>query len=69
MASPGSTLPQSVVVSNPNLFALAASLYGDATLANAIAEANGLHDPFPQGTLTLTIPALNAALSGGLPVS
>lgn len=35
-----------VTVQNANLFQLAAQYYGDATLWNTIATANGLYDPF-----------------------
>ena len=63
------TLPSKVIKSGGNLFELAAQLYGDATLANVIAQANGLSDPFLAGTVTLTIPPLNTSQSGGMPVS
>ncbi len=62
-------LPRQVIVAGTNLFALAAKLYGDATLANILANANGLTDPFPAGPTTLTVPALNTSQSGGMPVS
>ncbi len=62
------TLPQQVIQGGGNLFALAARLYGDATLANMLARANGLSDPFLQGVVTLTVPAPNAAHSGGMPI-
>lgn len=41
---------------NPNLYLLAAQYYGDATQWQTIASANGLTDPQPIGTYTLTIP-------------
>ncbi len=63
------TLPQQVIQSGGNLFELAAKLYGDATLANILAQANGLSDPFLQGVVTLTVPTANAALSGGMPAA
>jgi hypothetical protein len=63
------SLPRQVIVAGENLFAIAAKLYGDATLANIIARANGLSDPFPLGVVNLTIPAPNAAQSGGMPVA
>lgn len=63
------TLPSKVIKNGGNLFELAAQLYGDATLANIMAQANGLSDPFLSGTVTLTIPPLNTAQSGGKPVS
>jgi hypothetical protein len=62
-------LPRQVIESGVNLFALAAQLYGDATLANIIARANGLSDPLPQGVVSLTIPAPNATQVGGMPVA
>ena len=46
-----------ITVVNPNLFAVAAQYYGDATLWEGIAEANGLVDPQPRGIFTLSIPA------------
>ena len=62
------TLPRQVIQSGGNLFALAAKLYGDATLANILAQANGISDPFLQGVTTLTIPTPDTTLSGGMPV-
>lgn len=62
------TLPLQVIQGGGNLFALAARLYGDATLANILARANGISDPFLQGVVTLAIPAPNAAQSGGMPI-
>lgn len=55
-----------VTVMNPNLFALAAKYYNDATQWIVIAQANGLTDPFVAGQITLTIPD-NASPTGGLP--
>lgn len=49
---------------NPNLYALAAQYYGDATQWQVIGDANGLTDPMPVGQFTLTIPQLP---TGGLP--
>ena len=63
------TLPKQVIQAGGNLFALAARLYGDATLANIIARSNGVSDPFLQGVVTLVIPAPNQAPSGGMPMS
>ena len=44
-------------VINPNLMALAAQYYGDATQWRTIANANGLTDPQPIGQFTLQIPS------------
>lgn len=41
---------------NPNLLVLAAQYYGDATLWQTIANANGLSDPQPIGSFNLIIP-------------
>lgn|SRR5487761_1894008 len=46
----------SVVSINPNLMLLSAQYYGDATLWQTIADANGLADPMPIGSFTLNIP-------------
>lgn len=62
-------LPQRIIQSGGNLFALAARLYGDATLANIIADANSLTDPFPPGVVSLTIPQADSARSGGMPIA
>lgn len=45
-----------VAVAGGNLFQVAEQQYGDATAWTAIAKANGLTDPFIQGTKVLTIP-------------
>ncbi len=42
---------------NPDLPALAAQYYGDATLWTSIARANSMSDPTPVGTFNLIIPA------------
>lgn len=44
-------------VINPNLMALAAQYYGDATKWRIIADANGLTDPQPTGQFSLNIPS------------
>ena len=61
------TLPRRVIQAGGNLFELAARLYGDATLANVIAQANGLSDPFLVGTVTLVIPVPDVSRAGGMP--
>lgn len=43
-------------LTNPNLYNLAASYYGDATLWDYIGQANGLRDPMPIGQFAVTIP-------------
>lgn len=67
MTSPN--LPRQIVLDGTNLFALAAKLYGDASLASILAQANGMTDPFPQGIVTLAIPTPNAGETGGMPHS
>ena len=61
------TLPRRIIQAGGNLFELAARLYGDATLANIIAQANELSDPFLDGAVTLIIPAPDASRAGGMP--
>jgi len=46
---------QLVTVTNANLYALAAQYYGDATLWTAIAEANGLNDPYIENTIQVLL--------------
>lgn len=45
-----------VAVAGGNLFQIAESQYGDATAWTGIAKANGMTDPFINGTKVLTIP-------------
>ena len=52
-----STSSNTVTTAGGNLFSIAQQQYGDATQWTGIAKANGLTDPFVQGTQTLTIPA------------
>ncbi len=47
---------RTIAVAGGTLFALAEQQYDDATAWTAIAKANGLTDPFIQGTQVLTIP-------------
>jgi hypothetical protein len=46
-------------VINPNLMALAAQYYGDATQWRTIAYANNLTDPQPIGQFSLVIPTVS----------
>lgn len=48
-----------------NLFQIAQSQYGDATAWTALAQANGITDPFITGTATLAVPA-SPGHSGGI---
>ena len=50
------TSPITVTTAGGNLFQIAQDQYGDANEWVGIANANGLVDPFIQGTQTLTIP-------------
>jgi nucleoid-associated protein YgaU len=43
-------------VTSTNLFAIAARVYGDGRLWTAIAQANGLIDPWVKGTVSLVVP-------------
>ena len=54
-----------ITVTGGNLFALAAQYLGDATQWNRIAQLNRLLDPFLVGTITLTIPPVNAKAGNG----
>lgn len=57
--------PATVTVAGGNLFAIAAKFYGDATVWNRIAAANGLVDPKISGVMTLNLPR-PAAGNGGI---
>lgn len=57
--------PNTLAVVGGNLFQIAAAAYGDATTWGAIAQANGLVDPFITGPVVLTIP-LSPTDSGGI---
>jgi nucleoid-associated protein YgaU len=58
---------RTITVSGGNLWAIAARELGDATQASRIASLNGLSDPMLTGQITLTLPPVNASLTGGLP--
>lgn len=69
---PPPTYPASTIqVVNPNLYAVAAELYADATQWYLIANASGLLDPMPgltnPGTYTLTIPGVTAVTNQNIP--
>lgn len=49
--------PKTVTTAGGNLFTISQQQYGDATDWTGIANANGISDPFIQGTQTLSIPA------------
>lgn len=59
------TAPNVITVAGGNLFQIAEAQYGDAMAWTGIAIANGLTDPFLQGTVTLFIPSLPDS-SGGV---
>ncbi len=65
---PTPTLPRQIIQAGGNLFELAARLYGDATLANIIARANGISDPFLAGVTTLLVPPPERLRTGGAPI-
>lgn len=58
---------QTITVIGGNLFAIAASLLGDATQATRIAQQNGLTDFFLSGPVTLIIPDVDPTATGGVP--
>ncbi|MDT7953409.1 MAG: hypothetical protein RQ966_18045 [Acetobacteraceae bacterium] len=55
-----------VVVAGGDLFRIALQYFGDATLWDRIAEANGLKDPILHGLTPLKIPALSPIVGGGI---
>ncbi|MBN9510744.1 MAG: hypothetical protein J0I21_16750 [Alphaproteobacteria bacterium] len=57
---------QTVQVVGGNLFRVAAQYLNDATQWIRIAQLNGISDPWLSGTVTLKIPAPNAAAGGGV---
>jgi hypothetical protein len=59
------TAPNVITVAGGNLFQIAEAQYGDAMAWTGIAIANGLTDPFLEGTVTLFIPSLPDS-SGGV---
>lgn len=65
LSSAGSS-DNTVTVAGGNLFAIAATRYGDAKDWTAIAQANGLADPFISGTQDLIIPAVPDDVDGVL---
>lgn len=60
VAAPALAAPRTIQIMNPNLPRLAAQYLGSASQWTTIAAANGLSDPLPIGTFTLTIPAAPA---------
>lgn len=61
--SPTGQPVDTVEVTNPNLFSLAAQYYNDATLWQKIADANNINppDPMPVGQFSLVIPSVVSA--------
>ncbi len=57
---------KTITVAGGNLYQLALQHLGDATQWNRIAQANGLLDPVIVGVVTLKIPSVNAAATGGV---
>jgi hypothetical protein len=56
-----------ITVAGGNLFAIAAQQLGDATQWIRIAQLNNLNDPVLVGIVTLLIPPLDPAATGGIP--
>ena len=57
---------QTLMVTNGNLFQLAAHYLGDATQWVRIAQLNGIRDPWLQGLTTLTLPDVDPSAGGGI---
>lgn len=57
---------QTVTIVGGNLFSIAASFLGDATQWIRIAQLNQLDDPIILGVVTLLIPSVNPAATGGV---
>ena len=58
---------QTITVAGGDLFHLALQYLGDASQAVRIAQLNGLSDFFLFAPMTLQLPAVNAAATGGVP--
>jgi hypothetical protein len=58
---------QTITVTGGNCYRLAAIYLQDATQFIRIMQQNGLSDPQLYGLVTLTIPDVNPALTGGIP--
>jgi hypothetical protein len=57
---------KTITTSGGNLFQIAATTLGDATQWIRIAQLNSLNDPMLHGIVTLTIPDVNLAATGGI---
>lgn len=58
--------PNTISISNADLFKLAVQYYGDQLLWTVIAEANNLHSPIVPGISNLIIPAKPGTSTGGV---
>ncbi len=59
----------SVSAADVSLFNVAARVWGDATAWLALADANGIQDPFLSGgPVTITVPDWDPSFSGGVPL-
>jgi len=57
-----------ITTAGGTLYHIAASQLGDATQWIRIAQLNNLSDPILQGVVTLQLPPIAPAATGGLPV-
>jgi hypothetical protein len=60
-------MAKTLTITGGTLFDVAAQQYGDFTAYWVLLQANGLTDPWLEGTNVLTIPDWSPALSGGVP--
>jgi hypothetical protein len=58
---------KTLTVVGGNLYQIAEQLYGDATFAIALMQANNLTDYLIDGQVTLIIPPYDSSYAGGLP--
>lgn len=57
---------KTITVSGGNLFQIAATNLGDATQWIRIAQLNALDDPMLQGLVTIKLPEVDPAATGGI---
>jgi hypothetical protein len=60
---------KTIIVRNTNLYAIAATLLGDATQWVGIARANNLEDPFIEDLRELKLPEVNHSAGGDIAAS
>ncbi len=57
---------RSITVAGTNLFKIAASTFGDATLWVYFAELNQIRDPFLPGVAVINVPSASSLQGGGI---